>query len=123
MAKVTIAVSVLLMVLGVGCYFLTEESNMVELLPAYFGLPLFAFGLVARNEYTRRHALLATVIFGLLGFFVALMMGFPQWKMVASGAEIPRPLLAYEQLAMTILCGGSVVLCVKSLIAARKARV
>ena len=122
MAKVTIAVGIILMVLGVGFFLGTGESSITALIPTFFGLPIFAFGLVARDEFKRKHAMHAAVLFGLLGFLGSFSMGFPKWKMLLSGAEIPRPLAAWEQLAMAIICGVFVVLCVNSFIAARKAR-
>ena len=123
MAKVTIAVGILLMILGVGFYLaLSEARSLTALIPTFFGLPIFAFGLVARDEFKRKHAMHAAVLFGLLGFLGSFSMGFPKWKMLLSGAEIPRPLAAYEQLAMAIICGVFVIMCVKSFIHARKAR-
>lgn len=122
MAKVTILVGVTLMLLGIGFYILAGESSITALIPTFFGLPIFAFGLVARDEWKRKHAMHAAVLFGLLGFLGSFLMGFPRWKMLMSGAEVPRPLAAREMLAMAIVCGVFVVLCVKSFIDARKAR-
>ena len=122
MAKVTILVGIILMVLGVAFYLLAGESSVTALIPTFFGLPIFAFGLVARDEFKRKHAMHAAVLFGLLGFLGSFKMGYDAWKMLLSGAEIPRPLAAYEQLAMAIICGVFVILCMNSFIAARKAR-
>jgi len=123
MAKVTIAVGIILMLLGIGFFLgLSETRSLTALIPALFGLPIFAFGLVARDEFKRKHAMHAAVLFGLLGFLGSFSMGFPKWRILFSGGEIPRPLAAYEQLAMAIICGVFVILCVKSFIAARKAK-
>ena len=120
MAKLTIATAILLMLVGIGFYIGTGASSITALIPALFGLPIFAFGLVARDEFKRKHAMHGAVLFGLLGFLGSFSMGFRKWMALASGAEIPRPLAAYEQLAMAIICGVFVVLCVISFIQARR---
>lgn len=122
MAKVTILVGIALMLLGIGFYLLAGESSITALIPTFFGLPIFAFGLVARDEFKRKHAMHAAVLFGLLGFLGSFSMGFPKWRILFSGGEIPHPLAAWEQLAMAIICGVFVILCVNSFIAARKAK-
>ena len=122
MAKVTMAVGVALMLLGVAFYVLAGESSVTALIPTFFGIPIFVAGLVAKNESRRKHAMHAGVLFGLLGFLGSFSMGLPKWIKLASGQTVPRPLAAWEQLAMALICGLFVVLCVQSFIAARKAR-
>jgi len=122
MAKVTIATGIILMLLGIGFYIGVDGSSFTALIPAMFGLPILAFGLVARDEFKRKHAMHAAVLFGLLGFLGSFGMGFPKWRILFSGGEIPLPLAAWEQLAMAIICGIFVALCVQSFIAARKTR-
>ncbi|MDF2440620.1 MAG: hypothetical protein JWN98_1604 [Abditibacteriota bacterium] len=119
MAKTAIAVGILLMVLGIGCYLGSGAASVTALIPAFIGVPIFAFGLVARNEMRRKHAMHGAVLFALLGFLGSLRSA-PQWPKVLSGQTIERPLAAWETLAMAIICLVFVVLCVKSFIAARK---
>ncbi len=121
MAKVTIATGVLLILVGIGFWIGVGESSITALIPAFFGLPIVAFGLVARKESARKHAMHAAVLFGLLGLAGSVRMGLPQWKLMAQGVPVPRPMAATEQLIMAIICGAFVILCIVSFIKARKA--
>lgn len=121
MAKVTIATGIILILLGIGFFVGIGESSYTALIPALFGLPILAFGLVARKESARKHAMHAAVLFGLLGFLGSFGMGLGKWRLMAQGVPVPRPLAAWEQLAMAIICGAFVVLCIVSFIKARRA--
>jgi hypothetical protein len=90
------------------------------LIPAFIGVPIFALGLVARNPLRRKDAMHGAVMFGLIGFLGSLM-GARKWPALLSGQAVERPLAAWEQLAMAIICLVFVVLCVRSFIAARRA--
>ena len=121
MAKVTIATGIILILLGIGFYVGVGETSFTALIPSLFGLPILAFGLVGRKESARKHAMHAAVLFGLLGFAGSFSMGLPKWRMMAQGAEIPRPMAAVEQLIMAIICGAFVVMCIVSFVKARRA--
>lgn len=121
MAKVTIATGVLLILLGIGFYIGVGESSFTALIPSFFGLPILAFGLVARKESARKHAMHAAVLFGLLGLAGSAGMGFRKWALMAQGVPIPRPMAAIEQLVMAIICGAFVVMCIVSFVKARRA--
>ena len=121
MAKVTIATGVILILLGIGFYYGTGGVSWTAFIPSLFGLPILAFGLVARKESARKHAMHAAVLFGLLGFLGAVGRGFPQWRMMAQGSELPVPMAALELLLMTIICGAFVVMCIVSFVKARRA--
>ena len=64
----------------------------------------------------------AAVLFGLLGLLGSLGMGFNKWRMMMQGIPIPRPLAAWEQLAMAVICALFVAACVASFISARRLR-
>ncbi len=62
MARLTIVVGILLIVLGVGFYaglMAAEDSapSVTALIPAFFGLPILLCGLLALKESLRMHAM------------------------------------------------------------------
>jgi len=121
MAKVTIATGVLLVLLGIGFYIGVGASSFTALIPSFFGLPIIAFGLVARKESARKHAMHAAVLFALLGLLGAVRMGAPKWALMRQGVPLDNAMAAVEQLVMAIICGAFVILCIISFIKARKA--
>jgi uncharacterized membrane protein HdeD (DUF308 family) len=116
MAKLTIGIGVALVVLGVGAFALTQAKT--SLIPAYFGVPLVVCGAAALNEAYRKHAMHVAVVIGLLGFLMPLGRLIP----VLVQGRRPAPMALISLLAMMALCGVFVVLCVRSFIAARRAR-
>lgn len=119
MARITIATGVILMLLGAGFYVGMGAGSITALIPAFFGIPIFVFGLVALDDFKRKHAVHGALIFALLGLFGSVSMGFSKWRALAQGVEIERPLAAWEQLGMAIICFVFIALCVRSFIAAR----
>ena len=122
MAKLTIAVGVLLILVGIGFYLGIGESSMTALIPTLFGLPILAFGLVARDEFKRKHAMHAAVLFGLLGFLGSFGMSFRKLMAMMQGIPMERPLAVVEQLVMAIICAAFVIACIVSFIQARRAK-
>jgi O-antigen/teichoic acid export membrane protein len=121
MAKLAIATGILLILVGVGFYLGIGEGSITALIPALFGLPIFAFGLVARDEFKRKHAMHAAALFGLLGFLGSFGMSFRKLMAMQQGIPVERPLAAIEQLVMAIICAAFVILCIVSFIKARRA--
>lgn len=116
MASTTIVFGLLLTLLGFSGYFLTGTSSFTALIPAAFGLLLMALGFLARNEASRKHAMHAAAAVALVGFFGALM------PLLRTPAGVRPALAVYSQLAMVVLTGLFVVLCVKSFVDARRRR-
>lgn len=117
MAPVTIVFGVLLILLGVIPYLMTEPRQPTALIPAYVGVALALLGAVALKPGARKHAMHVAVIIGLLGFLAAagrLAMS------LAKGS--PKPLAAFSLGMMALLTGVFVVLCVRSFISARRQR-
>lgn len=117
----TIVYGVLLVVLGLGGYILTQGVSMTALIPAVFGVIQIVLGLIARQESRRKHAMhiaAALGVLGLLGSFSGLV------KVIASmtGAGLDRPAAAYSQSIMALLSAIFVWLCVNSFIQARRAQ-
>ncbi len=116
MPIVTIVTGVLLIVLGVGGYVMTEAPT--SLIPAGFGVLLAVFGAVASRERYRMHAMHGAVLVGLLGLIGALVRVIP----AAVSGEIALPRAFAMQVAMGVICAAYVALCVKSFIDARRRR-
>ena len=116
MASTTVVFGVLLTLLGLGGYLLTGTSSVTALIPAFFGLLLIALGLIARSEPLRKHALHAAAAAALLGCAGAL------FSLMRTPAAPRSAAAAFSQAAMVVLTAVFVGLCVKSFIAARRAR-
>jgi hypothetical protein len=120
-APITIAVGIVLMVLGPIGWFAAEEvkQSWTAFIPSIFGIVLLGLGVLALQEKMRKHAMHAAVIWGLFGFIAAAARVVP----AALGGEIHKNPLAFTmQLVMAVVCGVFVVLCVKSFIDARRRR-
>jgi hypothetical protein len=123
MAKVTIFFGVLLILLGVAGYYGTGHVHPTALIPAGFGLLLAIFGFLANTEDTRKRMLFMhiAVTLGLLGFLATATAIF-SWIQLMQGKMFPYPAAVESKAAMSVLCLAFVLLCVRSFIAARRAR-
>ena len=67
MPTTTRLVGIVLMIIGLGSYWLTGRTSITALIPAFFGVVFVLLAYVARNEAARKHAMHAAVALGLLG--------------------------------------------------------
>ncbi len=111
----------LLIVLGLGAFALLHHGH--TLIPAGFGLLLVIFGALANTEDTKRRMLFMhiAVTVGLLGF-LGTIPGLIGMVQMAAGHAVARPDAAKVQALMGLICLVFVGLCVRSFIAARRAR-
>ena len=116
MASTTIVFGLVLVLLGFAGYFLTGTSSVTALIPAFFGLLLIVMGFVARSESARKHAMHAAAMVGLIGLIGAV------GSLLASPLSLRPALAVYSQVAMALLMAVFLALCVRSFIAARRAR-
>lgn len=121
MAKVTIGFGLALAALGVGGYLATGQASLTALIPLAFGLLLLICGVLARREPLRRHAMHAAAVLGLLGFLGPLRV-LPQMLALLGGDAVPHRAAVLDQLVMMIVCGVFLALCIRSFVAARRAR-
>jgi hypothetical protein len=121
MAKLTLAFGVMLVVLGGIGFIGTGSTHLTALIPAGFGLVLCIAGALANTEDSKKRMLWMhiAVTVGLLGFIGAAVMVI---KAFVSNVPIAHPMAVEEQGVMGLLCAIFVVLCVRSFIAARRAR-
>ena len=120
MAKITIGLGLVLIVLGLGGYFGTDRESWTALIPVLFGLPLLILGLIALKERMRKGAMHVAVVIGLLGF-AGTVRGLMKLPLFLTGGELDRPTVTAVKAAMAMVCFIFVVLCVRSFIKARRA--
>lgn len=120
MAKITLVFAVLLIVLGLGFYLGTGSKAPTALIPTWFGLALGLFGMLANSPDAGRRKLFMhiNVTIGLVGFLGA--SGRALYAITSSHS--PDSVAITAQLLMAGLLLIYVVLCVRSFIAARRAR-
>jgi hypothetical protein len=121
MARIAIAFGVLLTLLGIVLYTTSEPEHKspTALIPSGFGLALVLLGQLARgaSDRGRMHIMHAAALIGLIGF--AIPTGRVVWAL-SQGAEVGRAIGG--QIAMAVLCGIFLALCIKSFIDVRMAR-
>ena len=123
MASTTIMFGVLMILLGVGGYFLTGRQSPTALIPAGVGLIWVMLGAAARNDRFRKHAMHAAAALSLIGFLamVRAMVTLIRWQ--TGGQEPERPAAVVSQSILGLLLLVFLILCVRSFIAARRSRV
>lgn len=121
MANVTIGFGAALAALGLGGYFGTGRASLTALIPLLFGLLLMLCGALARQESRRKHAMHAAAVLGLLGVLGPLRV-LPQMVTLLGGGTVAHPAAVCAQLAMLVICAVFLVLCIRSFVAARRAR-
>ena len=123
MAKMTMGFGTLLILVGIMGFVLTGSVHPTALIPCWFGVLLALAGKLAKTEDAKKRMLWMhiAVTIGLLGF---LFPGFMAIKalLIAHGAPLVLPAATAEQAVMAVICLIFVVLCVRSFIAARRAR-
>jgi hypothetical protein len=125
MAKVTIVFGVLLILLSAGAYtmFGQQSHGIHSLIPGAFGFVLIVFGVLANTPVAKKRMLFMhiAVTVGLLGF-LGTIPGIIGVIRMAMGHVLARPDAAKVQAIMGTLCLIYVLLCVRSFISARRAR-
>jgi len=123
MAKVTLVFAFLFIALGLVGFVGTGSEHYTALIPALLGLLLGVFGWLSFSPDAGRRKLFMhiNVTLGLLGF-LGTVMGLIQWFQMLAGATVKNPAATESKAVMALLCLVYVALCVRSFIAARKAR-
>lgn len=123
MAKVTLVFAVLFIALGVVGFVATGSQHYTALIPAALGLLLGIFGVIALSPDPGRRKLFMhiNVTLGLLGF-LGTLMGLVDYLRSLGGMVLKNPPATESKAIMALLCLIYVAFCVRSFIAARKAR-
>jgi hypothetical protein len=123
MAKVTLFFAVLLIALGLVGFISTGSVHYTALIPMWLGVLLGIFGALSFSPDAGRRKLFMhiNVTLGLLGF-LGTIMGLLQWFQMLGGATVKNPPATESKAAMAVLCLVYVILCIRSFIVARRAR-
>ena len=117
MPNVTSFLGILLIVLGGWGYTQSVSRSPMALIPAVLGVLFLALGIAAGREEWRKHAMHAAAALSLLG----IIGGLGPVMMARTHPEFPATMVR-STATMSILCAVFLVLCVRSFIAARRAR-
>jgi hypothetical protein len=123
MAKLTIGFGVLLIALGVFGYVYTGSAHPTALIPAGIGLFFVLFGVMANTENSKKRMLWMhiSVTVALLVFLGTIPADIDTIRL-SHGAYFAHPAAVEEKGALSLLCLIYVLFCVRSFIAARRAR-
>jgi len=120
MPVLTIALAAILIVLGLGAYFGSGMASVTALIPSFFGAAFLLCGLLALKDGLRKHAMHVAAVLALLGLGGS-GPGLAKLPSLFAG-EAERPTAVIVQSIMAVLLVVFIVLCVRSCIAARRAR-
>ncbi len=122
MPILAIIFGVLLDFLGTVTWSMSENRSITALIPSFFGTAILVCGILAKlKPDLRKHLMHVAAAVALLGTAGGLGMGLPKLGALIQGTA-ERPMAAGAQLGMGVLCLIFLALCVKSFIAARRAR-
>jgi len=128
MAIPTLVIALLLILTGVGGYFLghpapgADHVSYTALIPAVVGLILGILGAISFNEKARKHVMHLAAMVGLLS---AIGDGMQLLKTI-NNTDTPADIRQMKIISMSVtlfLCVVFLVLCIRSFINARKNRV
>jgi hypothetical protein len=119
MAVLGIWVGVMLIVLGVAGYVLTDMVSATALIPAFFGVVLAILGAVGKAPERRRTAMHIAMVVALLGILGSIS-GLPGLFTMLTGGTIARPAAAVSRSLMALLLIVYLGLGIRSFIQARR---
>ncbi|MHC4943797.1 MAG: hypothetical protein ACYTG7_12340 [Planctomycetota bacterium] len=119
MIKATFVYALLLIVLGIGGYILTDFVSVTALIPAFFGVVFLILAFLARKESLRKHMMHAASFLALLGF-LGTVWGFKGVYLLLAGEEVERAEAAMSRSMMALLSLAFFCLCMRSFIRARR---
>jgi hypothetical protein len=122
MARITTVFGVLLALVSVGFWFAMGRATSAALHPAGLGVVLIVCGLLANTENAKQRMLWMhiAVTVGLVGFLLTSINAVLQ--IVRGTTAVASGLPFDERVVSALICLIFVILCVRSFIAARKAR-
>lgn len=121
MAKISIAFSIILIILGLVSYFGISSESITALIPAFLGIPVLVLGIIALNEKYLKHSMHIVAVLMLLGFG-GTVGGLLKFFRMLGGESFERPSAITIQAIMALLCLVFLVLAVKSFIDARRGK-
>lgn len=102
MAKLSQTVGLILMVLGIVGYVMTDMASPTALIPAAFGIVISMLGYYGRHEANRKtamHLAMGVAMVGVLGS----ISGFASMPALLSGGDVARPAAAISRSLMAVI--------------------
>ena len=123
MAKLTIALGILLILLAIVGFVATGSSHPTALIPGAVGLIFVILGALANSEDPKKRMLWMHIAVTLaLLIFLGTIPADIDVIRLSHGTYFAHPIAVEEKAAMSLLCLLFVLLCVRSFIAARRQR-
>ncbi len=121
MVAFSIALGVILTLLGIAGYGFSGGESVTALIPSFFGVPILVLGLLARKEKLRKHMMHAVTLLALIGF-AGSARGLSSLVDLLGGGTLARPFATVMQSVMALLTLAFVIFAIKSFIDARRQR-
>ncbi len=121
MAKVSIVIGLILIILGLISYFGISSESITALIPAFLGVPILILGFLSLNEKYLKHSMHAAAVLMLLGFG-GTVSGLIKFFRMLGGEIFERPSAISIQAIMAVICLIFLVLAIKSFIDARRGK-
>jgi len=121
MAKLSIGLGVVLILLGLISYFGISSESVTALIPAFIGVPMLLLGFLALNEKYKKHAMHGAAVLMLIGFG-GTISGLIKFFRMIGGEVFERPSAITVQAIMAVLCLIFLILAIKSFIDARRGK-
>jgi hypothetical protein len=120
MSSTTLAFAFTYLVLGIAGFVLTGSTHKTALIPCVFGVLFLIFGLLARKDNLRKHAMHAAVLIALLAFLGTARSLSYLPELLNGTVEKPAAIITQSLNAGLSLL--YIILAVRSFIQARRAR-
>jgi len=119
MAKLSIGLGIVLILLGLISYFGISSESVTALIPTFIGIPMLVLSFIALNEKYKKHAMHGAAVLMLIGFG-GTISGLIKFFRMLRGEEFERPTAITVQAIMAVLCLIFLILAIKSFIDARR---
>lgn len=117
MIVITLLVGIVLIVLGVGFYVMTNYVSATALIPAFLGVAIVLCGAFAFKPKLRHHMMHLALVLSLLAI---IAFGHRAW--ITAFSEEGKATTLTELLLSIAVCAGYIALGVRSFLAARRQR-
>ena len=120
MVGISLLIGIVLIVLGIGGYVLSDMVSPTALIPAAFGVVILLLGAYGREQTRRRtamHLAMGVALAGILGSASGLV---PFLRWVAGSTPGPLPMAPLSKMIMLILLVVYLGMGIRSFVAARR---
>ncbi|GAB4181937.1 MAG: hypothetical protein Kow00108_18750 [Calditrichia bacterium] len=118
MVKGTYATAVILILLGIISYIISNFVSVTALIPTFIGILFLIAAFIGSKEQLRKHAMHATSLLALIGLIGAGRGVGPFFKMV-SGTPPENETAVIAQAIMFLVCGIYLFFAIRSFVLAR----